>query len=616
MNRWFASLPIHRKLVVMVLAVSTAAVAAAVVGLLAFDIARFRTTAVDDARAFAEVIAANSAAAIVFDDPHAARQILDSVQVRPVIARACVYRANGTLLASYVRANAVCPTAPTSSLGWRAVATDVPVVRGGRTVGSVFVERRLSDLPGRVIVTAGVAMLMLLAAAALALGLAQRMQQVISRPIVALAQAARDVGADRLEIPPIAAPPDETGALVGAFADMVQRLRAGNAERERLLAREREASRLKDEFLAAVSHELRTPLNAVLGWVQILERTRPSEQTIAKAIESVARNARAQSRVIEDLLDVSRMISGKLQLRTAVMDLHVALESAVEVIGPLAVAKRVQLAVRAPDTPCLIQGDFDRVRQVLWNLLSNAVKFTPAGGRIDAILTDTADGFSVAIVDNGIGIDPAFLPYVFDRFRQADGSTTREHGGLGLGLAIVKELTERHQGTIQASSAGIGHGATFTATFPKLLGSLTEAQVASRVADAMAMGEALKGLRVFAIDDNVDALDIVASALTAAAADVRTFSSPLDALDQIRRSPPDVVLCDLAMPALDGFEVLKRIRDLDAALSRRIPVIAVTAYASDDYRNRCRRAGFAGHLAKPYDTDDLVRGVLGVVSRV
>ena len=614
MTRWFASLPIHRKLVLMVLAVSTAAVAAAVVGLIAFDIARFRATATDDARALAQVIAANSAAAIVFDDPQAARQILDSVAVRPVMSRACVYRANGTLLAGYEREKgASCPASPSSAESWRAVAQRVPVTRGDRLVGSVYVERLLTDLPSRIVVTALVGVLMLVLAAGVAFALAQRIQQVISRPIIALAEAARSVGANQYDIPAIAAPPDETGALVNAFSEMVQRLAASNEEREELLTREREASRLKDEFLAAVSHELRTPLNAIMGWIQILERTEPSPDTVAKAIASVSRNARAQSRVIEDLLDVSRMISGKLQLTVTAMDLHAALESAVEVIAPIAVAKSVTIYVHAPESPCMIQGDFDRVRQILWNLLSNAVKFTPAGGHVDVRLRGTPGGFSVLVADTGIGIAPSFLPYVFDRFRQADGSSTREHGGLGLGLAIVKELTEQHNGSVRATSPGQGEGATFVVTFPKLIESDAETAPTSRAPAALGT---LDDVHVFVIDDNPDALDIVAAALTGVGARVRTAASAARALLEIARERPDVVLCDLAMPTMDGFAVLRHIRELENGREPLLPVIAVTAYASDEYRDRCRRAGFQAHIAKPYDTPELIRTIMLVLARV
>jgi len=306
------------------------------------------------------------------------------------------------------------------------------------------------------------------------------MQQLISRPIVALAGAARAIGRDRFELPEISAPPDETGELVRSFRDMVQRLASANAERDDLLRRERQASRLKDEFLAALSHELRTPLNAILGWTQILEATDPDPQMVAKAVASVSRNARAQSRVIEDLLDVSRIVTGKMQLSLAAVDVRATLQAAVDVIAPAASAKRIRVDVAVPPVPCIVQADPDRLRQVLWNLLSNAVKFTDAGGTVAASVVEGEREFSIAIADTGIGISAEFLPFVFERFRQADGSPTREHGGLGLGLAIVKDVVELHSGTVRAGSDGPGRGATFIVVLPRLVGAPEAAPPALR----------------------------------------------------------------------------------------------------------------------------------------
>jgi signal transduction histidine kinase len=483
MNRWFASLPIHRKLVAMALVVSTVAVTAAVAGLIVFDLLRFRTAAADGAQTLAQIIADNSSAAIVFGDTEAAQSILASLRARPVIVRACVYRADGSLFASYVQAGDRCPDAPRQMLGWRRLAVEAPVVRNGATVGNVYLERLLTDLRDRVFVTAASGLMMLLLAVGLAFALAHRLQRVISRPIVALAAAARAIGHDEQHpLPDIPAAPDETGQLVTAFGEMVQRLVSSNAalrdevqerrrmeaEREGLLAREREASRLKDEFLAAISHELRTPLNAILGWTQVLTRGTPSPETLDKAIASLARSAQAQNRVIDDLLDVSRIIAGKMQLTFASIDLRVVVESAVDVVEPVAAAKRIALDVDIPQGPCFVQGDADRLRQVFWNLLSNAVKFTPTGGSVAVRVRAEGGVWAVSVTDTGVGVPASFIGQVFERFRQADGSLTREHGGLGLGLAIVKELTELHGGTARAASEGPGRGATFTVTLPKL----------------------------------------------------------------------------------------------------------------------------------------------------
>jgi signal transduction histidine kinase/ActR/RegA family two-component response regulator len=626
MRGWFASLPIHRKLIAMAVAVSAVALIAAVSGLVAFDMARFRTGTTDATKALAQIISDNVAAAIVFGDPEAARKTLEGIKLRPYFTRACAYGADGTLFADFHRRGAEpCPSAPVDVQDWHVTASLVPVLQKGRTVGSVYVERSLADLGNRVVVTAGAGLFTLLLASALAFELARKLQLLISKPIVQLSAAAREIGRDEhFQMPAIEAPPDETGALVTAFQDMVKRLVSSNealraeveerrrmqAEREQLLAREREASRLKDEFLAAVSHELRTPLNAISGWTQVLATSTPSEQTLGKAVASILRNIEAQKRVIDDLLDVSRIIAGKLQMATTAVDLRTVIESAVEVIVPAARAKSVRLEVTLPTAACYAQVDFDRIRQVLWNVLSNAVKFTPAGGRIGVTVTENAGSYSVAVTDTGIGISPAFLPHVFERFRQADGSTTREYSGLGLGLAIVKELTELHGGTVSAASAGQGQGATFTITLPRLADSYglpLEAPLPVSIAR-------LDGVQVLAIDDNVDALEVLTSTLSDAGAAVRIALSGLEGLGRFQETAPDVVLCDLAMPGLDGFEVLRQIRFLDAATGRSTPVLAVTAYASAEYRERCLSAGFQGHLPKPYNPGDVIGAVAAALA--
>ncbi len=616
MKGWFASLPIHRKLIAMALVVSACSLLAATIGLLAFDTARFRTQAADDAL----VIAENTAAAIEFDDAEAASVTLSSVRVRPVVSRACVYRRDGTVLAQYHSAGQKpCPTVPGNLLGWDAVASVVPVRWNGQTVGTVYVERALVDLGSRVAVTAAAGGLVLLLAGLLALALARRLQRVISRPIIELADAARAIErGDRHELPVISAPPDETGDLARAFGDMVRRLLSSNealrteveerrrmqAERERLLLREREASRLKDEFLAAVSHELRTPLNAILGWSHILSQARSSDPVIAKAAAALERNAQAQNRVIEDLLDISRIITGKLPLSLTASDLRSIVESALDVVAPSAAVKNIALSVDLPSNPCIVHGDRDRLRQVVWNLLSNAVKFTPNKGRVSIRLARVDGAYAIVVSDNGIGISKDFLGHVFERFRQADGSTTRVHGGLGLGLAIVKELTELHGGQVQAASDGPERGATFTVTIPALD---VPGEPVTGITGSLV--PRLDGLTVLAVDDNQDALDILTATLADAGATVRVAASGAEALEDLQHLPADLVICDLAMPGMDGFEVLGHVRDLDATKGRSTPVLALSAYASREYRQRCIDAGFRGHIAKPFAPPDLIRAI-------
>jgi signal transduction histidine kinase len=502
MSVWFQRLPIHRKLVVLALLVTAVALSIAMVGLAVLDIWRIRTTAADDADALARVLAENSSAAVAFDDPDAAGEILRSVRVRDVVVRACLYRTDGTLFAQYARPGTpACPPglAPAESFAMAyGVAT---VVWNARTYGRIYVERDLSDLSRRLWMTVLGGIGVFFAAGLGAFFVARRTHRAVVSPIVTLAAFARRFGADdqaETRPPPLRTAPDEVGDLVASFGEMVERVHAANEatrraneelqrsnealrqeneerlrserEREGALAREREANRLKDEFLAAVSHELRTPLNAMMGWAQVLG-TNPPEETVRKAVTSIVRNARAQTRVVEDLIDISRIVTGKMRLSPEPSDLCGILTQAIETIQPSADLKRVQLVRRLPEGECLVMGDRDRLQQVFWNLLSNAIKFSPEGATVTIEGVKQDGRYAVSVADQGRGIDASFLPHVFERFRQADGSMTREVGGLGLGLAIVKELTELHGGTATASSEGLGRGATFTVTLPALDGA-------------------------------------------------------------------------------------------------------------------------------------------------
>lgn len=619
MKRWYDALPVHRKLVAMALATTMVALVAATAGLIALDIWRYRIAAADDIESLAQVIAENSAAALVFDDPEAATETLATTRVRPTVMRVCLYLPDDVLFAAYIRDGQLpCAGRPDLSDAWSTVSTRVPVIRNDRVLGTVVAERDLSDLGSRIAVTAGAGVLTLILAGALAYALAQRLHRSVSTPIAELAAAARQVGSPAYAIPEIRANPDEIGELVKSLTGMMQRLQDANngllkeieerrrveAEREGALVRERDASRLKDEFLAAVSHELRTPLNAIVGWVQILRMGNPDPDMLQKAVATIGRNAHAQARVIEDLVDVSRIVTGKLHLRFQTVDLRRPIEAAVELNRPSALAKNVALEARLPAEPCLVSGDPDRLQQVVSNLLSNAVKFSPGGGRIDMTLQAVEGAYEIRVADTGIGIAADFLPHVFERFRQSDGSMTREYGGLGLGLAIVKELTDLHGGAVSAASKGLGHGTEFVVRLPALVA--LDAAAAIPAVEAVLSRDALAGIRVLAVDDNPDALDVVATTLATAGATVRVARDGHDAVAQWHQEPSDVLVCDLAMPQLDGFAVLRMIQ---ANGGTGVRAIALTAHASQEYIDRTSAAGFVGHLAKPYAATDLVEAV-------
>jgi signal transduction histidine kinase/CheY-like chemotaxis protein len=620
--KWFERLPIHRKLVAIALFVTTAALVLATSGLMILDFLSYRQTAARDTAALASVIAENTAAAVMFAEPKDANVSLSAVRVRPNVSRACLYLPDGQLFAAYSRdALSACPAGAAVRPEWDAVTGMANVTWNDQILGRVYIDRELTELWSRGAVAVGSGVAMLILAAGVALLIAHRLHRTVSQPIVRLADAVRALDADgpAATLPQMPVGLDEVGGLVKAFADMLRRvgeanesLRRKEVEREGLLAREREASRLKDEFLATVSHELRTPLNAIVGWTQILIATPVDDATRNRALESIARNAQAQARVIEDLVDVSRIVTGKLHLRFSPIDLRDAIDGAVEVMRPAAQARHIALTVQLPPEPSLVRGDRDRLQQIVWNLLSNAVKFTEPGGAVTVGTTRNGRHHEVRVTDTGAGIPAAFLPFVFDRFRQADGSTTRAHGGLGLGLAIVKELTELHGGSVDVTSDGTDRGTCFVVRIPAFEGH-DETSAVRDAADRFPP-KALEGISVLVVDDNQDALDVLSATLATAGADVRTAASGTEALATWRHKPAQMLLCDIAMPDIDGLEVLRCIREADARSGRFTPAVALSAHASRDHIVRSEKAGFARHLTKPYAAADLVRTLRDVLA--
>jgi signal transduction histidine kinase len=367
------------------------------------------------------------------------------------------------------------------------------------------------------------------------------------------------------------------------------------------------ANRAKDEFLATLSHELRTPLNAILGWVQLMRMGSLDEETMRQAVETIERNAKAQAQLIEDLLDVTRIVSGKIRLHSVPVKLDAIIAAALDAVRPAAENKSIQLTAELQGDCPMVLGDPTRLQQVVWNLLTNAIKFTPSRGDIDVTLRcEDGEHAVISITDSGQGIDPAFLPHVFERFRQADASTTRPHSGLGLGLAIVRNLVELHGGHVCADSPGKGQGSTFTITLPTThQGQSPAAPVASPPSETT--GASLKGLSVVVVDDEPDARGFVERALAMEGASVRAASTANEAFSLIALSPPDLLVSDIAMPEEDGYALLRRIRASADPRIRSLTAIAITAYATDLDRRRALDAGFAVHLSKPLEPLDLTR---------
>ena len=446
----------------------------------------------------------------------------------------------------------------------------------------------------------------LLIALAASFLIAHRIQHVIAAPLLELAGTARTISTEQdysIRVTP--ASNDEVGVVIQAFNAMLDRISERNNELSR-------ANSLKDEFLATLSHELRTPLGAVLGWTRVLRTTHPEGATRERALEAIERNARAQARLIEDLLEISRIVSGKLSLQVQPVDLADIPDAAVEVVRPAAAAKQIALTTDIVVRPALTSGDPARLQQIVWNLISNAVKFTEAGGAARIRLTRTK-GYRIVVTDTGQGIDPRFLPHVFDAFRQADGTTTREHGGLGLGLAIARQLVELHGGTIKARSDGIGRGSTFQVDLPSVIArpaTGSEAMTPSTGAGSTEIDrDLLRDVHVLVVDDEADARDLMEMVLSEYGAIVTTVGSAAAALAEVDRRVPDVLLSDVGMPREDGYALIRRLRSRPAERGGAIPAIAVTAYAAASDRASALAAGYEAHVAKPFESEALAQAV-------
>ncbi|MDB4943283.1 MAG: two-component sensor histidine kinase [Labilithrix sp.] len=375
------------------------------------------------------------------------------------------------------------------------------------------------------------------------------------------------------------------------------------AENER--ARAEEANRAKDEFLAILSHELRTPLNSILGWISMLRAPDATAEMIARGLVTIDRNARAQAQLIEDLLDVSRIVTGKLVLDRKTVDLRDVTAAALETVQPLAATRNVALEVDVPEEPLVVSGDASRLQQVVWNLLVNAVKFSPEGGRVIVRASHNGREAVVCVEDSGKGIDPHFLPHVFDRFRQADASFARSHGGLGLGLSIVQHLVERHGGRVTASSEGPGRGAVFTAAIPLDVGTVLPGP--DRVDPS---SESLVGLDILVIEDDEDTREMMTAALERHGAVVRVAGSVAEARNFLAARLPHVIVSDLGLPGEDGYGFIAELRGRTPEAGGRIPAIALTGYAGLEDQRRARAAGFDDHAAKPVDLKKLRRAIV------
>jgi signal transduction histidine kinase/DNA-binding response OmpR family regulator len=400
-------------------------------------------------------------------------------------------------------------------------------------------------------------------------------------------------------------------------------------ERARLLIREQAAraeaeaaNRNKDEFLATLSHELRTPLTAILGWSHLMRTRGLNDTEFGRGLETIERNARVQSQLIDDLLDVSRIITGKLQIDQGPVDLAAVIGAAFDSIRPSAEVKAIEFETSLADCTYPVIGDSNRLQQIFWNLFSNAVKFTPSGGHVKVSVALTESRINVAVTDTGIGIEPGFLPFIFDRFRQADGSTTREHGGLGLGLAIVQHLVELHQGKVYVESGGKNLGCTFTISLPisktddvEAHGNVETTLDESDEVRAFSASEVLHGIKILVVDDEPDSRDLLTTILTQCGSDVRCSESAADAMLAFKEWDPDLLVSDIGMPNEDGYTLIKKLRELKSKRAREIPAVALTAYATDEDRSQALSAGYQMHVSKPIEPQSFVTCLASVLGR-
>jgi signal transduction histidine kinase len=609
----------------VVAATSAVAIVLVAIALAAVNHFALRNAAFDALQAQAQVAAMNSGAPLVFGDRDTAAEVLGAFQAMPGIDRATLYTLDGTVFARYRRAardgeagNRLLKALPATE---RRFVTTLPVEEKGQRLGRLEVSFDPSTLERQLWQSAVLALALAVVAILLAFVASSYLAALVTRPVAILtrtAQRVSDRGDYALRAPRVAGD-DELARLTASFNGMLERIERQDLDLEASREQAEQASRMKDEFLATLSHELRTPMTPILGWAQILRRLAGADAKLAQAAEVIERNAIAQTRIIDDLLDMSRIVSGKIRLEVRGYDPREVVDAALDAVRAAAQARGVALESSVEPGVPLLRGDPQRIQQVLWNLLSNATKFTGKDGRVRIearLATDDAgdEVVRIRVADTGLGIAPAFLPHVFERFRQADSSATRNHGGLGLGLAIVKQLVELHGGTVSAQSAGLGQGATFTLDLPVPQGAhAAPVAIGGGAIQTHAAGRVPPGVRVLVVDDEADARDWVARVLADAGADVRAVASSDEAMRCLQGFRPQVLVSDIGMPGRDGYALIRDIRMLpDAALSA-VPALALTAFARAEDGIRALTAGYQLHLGKPVDEARLLAAVASLV---
>jgi signal transduction histidine kinase/CheY-like chemotaxis protein len=610
---------LRMKMMVVAMATTLTALVLSAAALLAYELRAFRGAWIDDLSSQADLIALSSAPALAFDDPKVATENLSLLRLRPHVQAAAVYREDGTIFATYTSRDAAVQPFPTATAtaGSSFVGDELrlfkPVVHDGEFIGSLYLRARY-EVAGRLLDYLLILAVVSFASLALAALVFYRLQYAVTRPILAVAEAAREVMRKRnygLRVEKTT--DDEVGVLVDAFNDMLQEvgrrteaLERSNrdlsiqmSERQRAEDALRAADRRKDEFLATLAHELRNPLAPIANSLEILRRGDGDAALRARARGIMERQVRQMVRLIDDLLELSRITTGKLELRREPIDLLPVLRNALEIVEPAVREKRHRLETRFPEQPVWVHGDATRLAQVFANLLNNAAKYTDPGGRIGVEVDVGPHRVAVCVNDDGIGIEPHMQQAVFEMFMQADKSLERGRAGLGVGLTLARQLVELHGGTIEVFSAGLGQGSRFTVHLPVIAAPQSEPPTkrTPRALPAVA-------LRVLLADDNVDFVASLATMLESLGHHVTVTHDGQSALEAALRAPPDVAFFDIGMPGINGYDLARRLRA--HPLTQDIVMVAITGWGQERDRERAREAGFDNHLVKPVDLEQVV----------
>jgi signal transduction histidine kinase/ActR/RegA family two-component response regulator len=617
----FRDLSIRYKLTAAGIATMALALLLVSIAFVAFEAVTFRDRIVRQMGTQAEIVGYNSASALLFEDRDSAVKTLAALRAEPHVIAAGIYTPAGDSFAMYRRKGAGVDgdlDAEVKGDGHRFQDGRLLVHRNilvdGDKVGDVRLLSDLDELTSSLKRYMLISIIAFFTAFGAALPLLARLQRFILDPIMNLVDKARVVSEERdYSVRATPTSEDELGLLVRNFNEMLAQIQKRDQDLERARDDAQAANRAKDEFLAVVSHELRTPLTPVLAWIFMLRSQEIDAERHQHGLDVIERNIKSQAQLIEDLLDISRIISGKLRLDVRPIELTPVVEAAVESVRSAADARNIRLQTILDPRVLMMTGDPERLQQVFWNLLTNAIKFTPKGGRVQVIVRRVNSHVEITVSDTGKGIDPDFLPFVFERFQQADSSTTRKHGGLGIGLSIVRNLVELHGGRVRAESEGEDKGAAFTVELP-----ISALHVAPPPEDrshpAATAGtpqeveptSVLEGLRVLAVDDDPDTLEMVRFLLEQSGAEVRTADSARAALPILQEWLPDLLISDIGMPDEDGFELIRKVRALDAERGGRTPALALTAYARVADRLKVLVAGFQMHVPKPIEPAELI----------